>query len=97
MVPVWVQTPPRMGLRSISATCLPSLAAWIAAFCPAGPLPITTISTCFTICILSESPASILGRMRGELHPAHDKKDAHPFLTLTLRRTGNGIDAIAYS
>src|SRR5690242_17511053 len=44
IVPVWTHTPPIVALRSISATRLPILAAEMAAFCPAGPLPITTRS-----------------------------------------------------
>ena len=32
IVPVWIETPPRRSLRSATATRLPSLAAWIAAF-----------------------------------------------------------------
>src|SRR5262245_24650521 len=39
-----MQLPPSSLLRSTTATCLPSLAAAIAAFCPAGPLPMTTTS-----------------------------------------------------
>jgi len=34
-------------------TLLPSLAAWIAAFWPAGPLPMTTRSTCFMLAPVS--------------------------------------------
>src|SRR6516225_3966050 len=41
MVPVCTQTPPMVRLRSMTATFLRSLAAQIAAFCPAGPLPTT--------------------------------------------------------
>src|SRR5208283_4016525 len=44
MVPVCTQTPPMVRLRSMMATFLRSLAAQIAAFWPAGPLPITTRS-----------------------------------------------------
>src|SRR5271169_2920554 len=41
MVPVCTQTPPMVRLRSMTATFLRSLAAQIAAFWPAGPLPTT--------------------------------------------------------
>src|SRR5580765_123019 len=41
MVPVLVQTPPTASLRSMMPTFLPSLAAWTAAFWPAGPVPMT--------------------------------------------------------
>src|SRR5204863_3094774 len=44
IVPVCNETPPSMWRRSVIATCLRSLAAQIAAFCPAGPLPTTTRS-----------------------------------------------------
>ncbi len=44
IVPVFAQTPPTMLRRSITATRLPSFAAWIAAFWPAGPEPITSRS-----------------------------------------------------
>ncbi len=40
MVPVRTQTPPTPVVRSIMATRLPSLAAWMAARCPPGPDPI---------------------------------------------------------
>src|SRR5215468_4344097 len=41
-----MQMPPTQLARSTIATRLPSLAPWIAAFCPAGPEPITAISYC---------------------------------------------------
>jgi hypothetical protein len=41
MVPVFVQTPPTISRRSTTAARLPSFAAWIAAFWPPGPEPIT--------------------------------------------------------
>ena len=41
IVPVWIETPPSRSRRSTTATRLPSLAAWMAAFCPLGPEPIT--------------------------------------------------------
>ena len=44
IVPLYTQLPPTPGSRSITATCLPALAPWMAAFWPAGPLPITTMS-----------------------------------------------------
>ena len=44
MVPVLVQTPPTTLTASTTATRRPSLAAWIAAFWPAGPDPITSMS-----------------------------------------------------
>src|SRR5260370_4912911 len=44
MVPVLMQHPPIVSIFSISATCFPNLAPWIAARCPAGPEPITTRS-----------------------------------------------------
>ena len=43
-VPRCTVTPPTPRFRSMSATRLPSFAAWIAADWPAGPLPITTRS-----------------------------------------------------
>jgi hypothetical protein len=44
IVPVWMQTPPTASVRSTIATRLPSFAAASAAFCPAGPEPMTTRS-----------------------------------------------------
>ncbi len=44
MVPVWTQTPPIIWPRSTMATDLPSLAEAMAAFCPPGPEPMTTMS-----------------------------------------------------
>src|SRR5439155_21696201 len=44
IVPVLMQTPPITALRSMMATRLLSLAAWMAARCPAGPEPMTTMS-----------------------------------------------------
>jgi hypothetical protein len=44
MVPVWRHTPPTISLRSMTATLLPSFAAAIAPFWPAGPVPMTTRS-----------------------------------------------------
>ena len=44
MVPVLMQTPPTTSLRSMMPTFLPSLAAWTAAFWPAGPVPMTSRS-----------------------------------------------------
>src|SRR5579859_2396733 len=41
MVPVWTETPPTRRPFSTTSTDLPSLAAWIAARRPAGPLPMT--------------------------------------------------------
>ena len=38
-VPVLIWAPPRTLDFSMMATFLPSLAAWIAPFCPAGPVP----------------------------------------------------------
>src|SRR6266498_3925860 len=58
MVPVLMQAPPSTGFRSASSTRLPSLAAWIAAFWPPGPVPITTMSTCFmSLRSLDSSPS----------------------------------------
>jgi hypothetical protein len=42
MVAVYRQLPPRQSSRSTTATRRRSLAAWMAAFSPAGPEPITT-------------------------------------------------------
>jgi hypothetical protein len=39
IVPVSTQTPPTSRRFSTTAARFPSLAAWIAARCPAGPLP----------------------------------------------------------
>ncbi len=44
MVPVSMHTPPTQRRFSITAARRPSLAAWTAARCPAGPLPIETRS-----------------------------------------------------
>src|SRR5262245_53585044 len=44
IVPAWMHPPPTSLARSTTATVRPSLAAAIAAFCPAGPLPRTTRS-----------------------------------------------------
>ncbi len=41
IVPVLIAAPPTTSARSITHTLFPSLAAWIAARWPAGPLPIT--------------------------------------------------------
>src|SRR4051794_3182235 len=40
-VPVWMDTPPTRSRLSTTATERPSLAAWMAAFCPLGPDPMT--------------------------------------------------------
>ncbi len=42
IVPVFVQTPPSVSRRSITATRRPSLAAWMAARWPPGPEPMTS-------------------------------------------------------
>jgi hypothetical protein len=39
IVPVSMQEPPTHRCRSTTATRFPSFAAWTAARCPAGPLP----------------------------------------------------------
>ena len=44
IVPRYTHPPPTPCSRSITATRLPALAPWMAAFWPAGPLPITTMS-----------------------------------------------------
>jgi len=44
IVPVPRHTPPRQGCFPMMAARLPSLAAWTAARCPAGPLPMHTRS-----------------------------------------------------
>ena len=44
IVPVLTQTPPIIMWRSATATRLPSFAAAMAAFCPPGPVPITSRS-----------------------------------------------------
>src|SRR5262249_10056528 len=44
IVPVLTATPPMEVYPSTTQTDLPSLAPWIAAFCPAGPEPMTTRS-----------------------------------------------------
>ena len=41
IVPVLIATPPSTSRFSTTHTDLPSFDAWIAALCPAGPLPIT--------------------------------------------------------
>src|SRR5438067_3773545 len=41
IVPVLIDAPPSTFCFSMMATDFPSLEAWIAAFCPAGPVPIT--------------------------------------------------------
>ncbi len=41
IVPVLIATPPTTSRRSTMHTRRPSFAAWTAARCPAGPLPIT--------------------------------------------------------
>ena len=43
-MPVFAHTPPMGSRRSTTATVAPTLAAWIAAFWPAGPEPSTTRS-----------------------------------------------------
>ncbi len=40
-VPVFTCAPPSTAAFSMMATFLPSLEAWIAAFWPAGPVPMT--------------------------------------------------------
>src|SRR5438876_7987611 len=47
MVPVFTETPPSDRRFSTTATFLPSLAACMAAWWPAGPLPSTRMSKCF--------------------------------------------------
>src|ERR1051325_9900193 len=76
MVPVWTHTPPIVALRSINATRLPILAAEMAAFWPAGPLPITTRSyLSFCMCARRRLPPADSGRIRagswGESHTIH--------------------------
>src|SRR5580704_11869520 len=44
MVPVLMQTPPTHSRRSTTATRLPHFDAWMAALCPAGPVPSTIMS-----------------------------------------------------
>src|ERR1700722_8601848 len=44
IVPTLMQIPPTIDLRSTMMTRLRSLAPWIAAWCPAGPEPITARS-----------------------------------------------------
>src|SRR6185295_11193913 len=44
IVPVLTATPPIFPYPSTTHTFFPSLAPWIAAFCPAGPEPMTTRS-----------------------------------------------------
>jgi len=56
IVPVLIATPPTNCIRSITQTDLPSLAAWIAARRPAGPLPITIRSYCATHSALGRTP-----------------------------------------
>src|SRR5918997_1657400 len=51
IVPVWIDTPPSRSRRSATATRLPSFAAWMAAFWPEGPEPMTSRSSS-TVCIL---------------------------------------------
>ena len=46
IVPVLIATPPTGSVCSTTHTRLPSLAAWIALFCPPGPLPMTHRSKC---------------------------------------------------
>ncbi len=53
MVPVLMQTPPTIIGRSTIAARLCSFAAAIAAFCPAGPEPITNRSYCSMTCPLA--------------------------------------------
>src|SRR5262249_58860857 len=63
MVPVFTQTPPMERFFSMIATFLRSLAAQMAPFCPAGPLPITTRSYCCSI-DLPKMPAAKLYQSR---------------------------------
>src|SRR5690242_10656883 len=63
MVPVFTQTPPMERFFSMMATFLRSLAAQMAPFWPAGPLPITTRSYCCSI-DLPKVPAAKLYQSR---------------------------------
>src|SRR5207247_4323155 len=65
IVPVFTETPPSDRLFSTTATFLPSLAACMAAWWPAGPLPNTRMSKCF---IPMGIPSQSLQRYLGPLH-----------------------------
>src|SRR5436309_2491924 len=65
MVPVFTETPPSDRRFSTTATFLPSLAACMAAWWPAGPLPSTRMSKCF---IPMGIPSKSLQRYFGPLH-----------------------------
>src|SRR5438552_9355174 len=60
MVPECSETPRIIAGRSITATRLPSFAAAMAPFCPAGPLPITTRS----YLLVARTSASMLPSFR---------------------------------
>src|SRR5712692_10381725 len=56
MVPVFMHAPPITSFFSMTAACLPSLAAWKAARCPPGPEPMTTRSYfCIAVFLDGES------------------------------------------
>src|SRR4029079_14306963 len=57
MVPVSTHTPPTVRWRSMMATRLPSLAAWMAPRCPAGPLPMQTRSN--SASLMGPVPAAV--------------------------------------
>ena len=61
IVPVWMDTPPRRSLRSATATRLPSFAAWMAAFWPEGPDPMTSMSSSTRV-ILPDTGARVPSR-----------------------------------
>src|SRR5271167_4587377 len=58
IVPVCTQTPPIISVRSMTATRLRSLAAQMAPFWPAGPLPITIRSKFCSL--IGNRPVSLL-------------------------------------
>src|SRR5262249_13422693 len=56
IVPVCRHTPPTVPARSTTAARRPSLAAAMAAFCPPGPLPMTSRSKVGSIALPEEGP-----------------------------------------
>jgi hypothetical protein len=66
IVPLWSDTPPSWPGRSTTATFLPSLAAAIEAFCPAGPDPMTARSYLWgpSLALGADGPGSRRGSAR---------------------------------
>src|SRR6185437_5462907 len=85
--------------RSTSATLLPSFAAWIAAFCPAGPDPTTTRSNSVTVRVWQlrkqcANPVAHDARIRSAarlLHHLTDEEAEQPLLAAAVLLCLSGV------